>query len=1064
MKKIIAVVLVLMMTFTGIEVYAVSYNGEKYSGTADEASVENPNLSEENTGENSEESSDSDSNKVETIQEDDSEISVHSEEKDEYAAEDSGLENSWRFSEGQMITDSSNAMRARSAAYHPDATLQGIDVSEFQGNIDWEKVKSSGIDFAILRCGYGMNQTNQDDAKFLRNATECERLGIPYGVYLYSYATNTSRASSEADHVLRLLKGRSPSYPVYYDMEDNSTLPYRANFDDIAKTFCNKISNAGYAVGVYSSLNWWNNYLTASCFDNWHKWVAQWYTTCQYEGEFSLWQYTSSGSVSGISGRVDMNYQIGYPIDHGISTVGVTEGTYTISNKAAPNIVLNVKEASIANNANVEAASPNSIDSNCRFEIIRVGNKQYKLLAEHSGKALDVRSSNKNPGAEIQQYEWHDANAQIWEFVDAGDGYYYIRSKLGTYLRLDTTNGNAVTTGTFNKEDAQKWKLTASDYRPVTDGIYNIAASDDKGMALEVRNASTADGAAICINKHENDLSQQFSIKYIGKGYYKILAEHSNKGLDVQNSSQSSGAVLQQFTDKDVSAQMWKFVKSGDSYYIKSKLGTVIALPSENYVANSVVNMQTMSDSNTQKWYLQKAEMTAVEDGIYTVKSANNSTYSMTQAGENIQINKLQPLLEQKFRITHVEEGYYKIENISDGKVLDVKNGSSAVGADIQGYKWNGTDAQLWRFVDAGQGTYLIKSKVGYFMNLLNGVISENCDIRLYEYSNASSQKWLLSETKANFENISNGNVESNKNRLFGSSTVLRYAGDDRYETSRLAASALKKSLGISRFDSMIVACGTEYPDALSGSYLAAEKEAPIILVNKASENAVKKYIENNLASKGTVYLLGGTGVISKSFEKNLAVQFKVKRLAGDDRYGTNLAILEEAGNQNDDMVICSGLDFADCLSASSVGKPILLVKNELSEIQKKYLNSSSIENMYIVGGTGAVSEQISKDLGKYADVVRIAGMNRYSTSAAVAQGFFGNPGDAAVFACGTDFPDGLAGGALASPMGIPVMLAAGNNYQYAKYYANETGISKAVVLGGKTLISDSVINNIIGK
>lgn len=361
-------------------------------------------------------------------------------------------------------------------------------------------------------------------------------------------------------------------------------------------------------------------------------------------------------------------------------------------------------------------------------------------------------------------------------------------------------------------------------------------------------------------------------------------------------------------------------------------------------------------------------------------------------------------------------------------------------------------------------GSYLIKSKVGYFVNLLNGTISENHDIRLYEYSNASSQKWLFSKTKANFENVSGDNAESNRKRLFGSSTVLRYAGDDRYETSRLAASALKKSLGISRFDSMIVACGTEYPDALSGSYLAAEKEAPIILVNKASENTVKKYIENNLASKGTVYLLGGTGVISKSFEKDIASQFRVKRLAGDDRYGTNLEILKEVGMQNNDMVVCSGLDFADCLSASSVGKPILLVKNELSEIQKKYLNSSSVENMYIVGGTGAVSGQISKDLGKYADVVRIAGMNRYSTSAAVAQGFFGNPGGAAVFACGTDFPDGLAGGALASPMDIPVMLAAGNNYQYAKYYANETGVSRAAVLGGKTLISDSVINNIIGK
>lgn len=235
--------------------------------------------------------------------------------------------NSWRYKDGQPIDNSENVLKQRSVPSHPNATRKGIDVSEWQGDIDWAKVKASGIDFAILRCGFGMDQTNQDDAYFLKNAKECERLGIPYGVYIYSYATNTSRASSEADHVLRLLKGRDLAYPVYFDMEDSSTLKYKSSFGAIATTFCNKISAAGYPVGVYANLNWWNNYLTDSCFDKWHKWVAQYYNTCQYEGTYAMWQYTSKGSVNGIKGSVDMNYLIGYPKDHGYSTYERYYGT-----------------------------------------------------------------------------------------------------------------------------------------------------------------------------------------------------------------------------------------------------------------------------------------------------------------------------------------------------------------------------------------------------------------------------------------------------------------------------------------------------------------------------------------------------------------------------------------------------------------------------------------------------------------------------------------------------------------------------------------------------------------
>ena len=186
---------------------------------------------------------------------------------------------------------------------------KGIDVSEFQGKIDWEKVKHSGVEFAILRCGYGMDFSNQDDVEYERNANECERLGIPYGAYLMSYANTVEKARSEAKHVLRLIEGRKISLGVWYDIEDNGTSGAinKETLTNIINTFCNTIKNAGHRVGVYANLNWLENKIEKTIKDNYDIWVAQYYSKCEYEGKYIMWQHTSSGKVNGISTNVDMN-------------------------------------------------------------------------------------------------------------------------------------------------------------------------------------------------------------------------------------------------------------------------------------------------------------------------------------------------------------------------------------------------------------------------------------------------------------------------------------------------------------------------------------------------------------------------------------------------------------------------------------------------------------------------------------------------------------------------------------------------------------------------------------
>lgn len=194
-----------------------------------------------------------------------------------------------------------------------NAVKRGMDVSYWQGLINWERVKADDIDFAILRCGYVKTLGRpQVDQQWKRNAQECERLGIPYGVYIYLYAKTVEAAKAEADHVINTLKGFSPTYPVYFDLEEKSleSTSNRMLLANMASAFCDKIAAAGYTPGIYANTNWWNNYLTDPVFDQWERWVAQYNSKCSYtRGSYRLWQCSASGKVDGIVGNVDLDLE-----------------------------------------------------------------------------------------------------------------------------------------------------------------------------------------------------------------------------------------------------------------------------------------------------------------------------------------------------------------------------------------------------------------------------------------------------------------------------------------------------------------------------------------------------------------------------------------------------------------------------------------------------------------------------------------------------------------------------------------------------------------------------------
>ena len=195
----------------------------------------------------------------------------------------------------------------------------GIDISASDGNVDWDKVKNSGIDYVILRAGYGSDDENYDDVNFLKNLKECEEHGIPYGIYIYSYALNTSDAESEANHVLRLLKNVGDNFKlgVWFDMEDadgykaKHGMPSNDTLVDICNTFSNIMAESGYENGIYASKSWFDTKLSNLKTDN--VWLAQWGET-DYDGlngPLRMWQYAADdtylGHVDGINGLVDLN-------------------------------------------------------------------------------------------------------------------------------------------------------------------------------------------------------------------------------------------------------------------------------------------------------------------------------------------------------------------------------------------------------------------------------------------------------------------------------------------------------------------------------------------------------------------------------------------------------------------------------------------------------------------------------------------------------------------------------------------------------------------------------------
>lgn len=243
--------------------------------------------------------------KVEYLAIEDISLLIKTEAEVDAVAEDSGVRDALADADATEITDLKSFTGKNKA---------GIDVSKWNGDIDWDKVKNAGVEFAIIRAGYRGSVTGSlvQDVYFDANMKGASKSGVPVGVYFFTQATNEVEAVEEASAVLRWVREYDITYPIFIDTEGAGGNGRGDGLDTDTRTlvceaFCRTIENAGYEAGIYASRNWYNHNLHVEKLENYYIWLAEYRSVPLYQGYYRMWQYSSKGRISGIEGNVDMN-------------------------------------------------------------------------------------------------------------------------------------------------------------------------------------------------------------------------------------------------------------------------------------------------------------------------------------------------------------------------------------------------------------------------------------------------------------------------------------------------------------------------------------------------------------------------------------------------------------------------------------------------------------------------------------------------------------------------------------------------------------------------------------
>ena len=685
-----------------------------------------------------------------------------------------------RLANGSPYWGGSNASKTFYNGYDEvfaSPALKVIDVSEWQGTIDWNKVKNSGVDAVILRFAHSKSHF---DKQFERNLSEVRRLGIPFGLYIFSTARNSNDATSEAYFTQQIVNKYGLydlSLPIFYDLEafyDSNGNPLSPNsasaYEGIVNAYFNTLSGFGINnVSIYSGRWFTDTYLKAASVRPRVSWIAEYgpklKTSFSCAGQYG-WQYTSSERLDGITANtVDMSAFSSADFVNvlNLPDFALADGTYYIDSIAKDSSSVTVAEDESLSLYGAQGTA------NQRFILELAGSGVYRIKNEATGRYLSVVDSNAQSGSAVVQAAYAQDEHQLWHVRTADNGF-YIQSALGNWV-LDvsggsTADGTSVRIWAPNKSAAQRFTFASASTIKI-DTAFAIKSVLDPQLVMDIYGGSSDNRARLQIYNANNSQAQMFTFKQVGNGLYEIVNVNSGKPFEAQGGSVSNGGAISQYSSNGTCAQHWSVIDHGNGEYsfINSKSGKAVDVPGGNGVSGSALQIYTYNASDAQKWTLAPARTVRqelndlaasskglVKEGVeYAIGSVSERqvfdiTGGSTNSGTNLQLYASNATKAQRWTFSYDENGYATITNVKSGKVLDVSGGSKKAGANVQQYAPNGSWAQKWILVDCGDGSVKICSAIraGFVLDLDGGSTANGANVQVYDDNGTAAQRFRL--------------------------------------------------------------------------------------------------------------------------------------------------------------------------------------------------------------------------------------------------------------------------------------------------------------------------------
>lgn len=461
----------------------------------------------------------------------------------------------------------------------------------------------------------------------------------------------------------------------------------------------------------------------------------------------------------------------------------IPDGKYVISSMLNSKYVLDVKNGSMNNSANIELSTFNNETDNQAFIVSHDAQGYITFTNAKSGKVLDVSGGKAGNSKNVQQYESNGTRAQKWVVKKSNKGYMIISALDSNYV-LDVSGGKAnngtnVQLYNGNGADAQNWNIekfvskyeqldvsASSNKNTIADGVYVISSSMNSKYVLDVKGGSTSNCGNVQLYLNNDSTAQAFKVTHDAQGYVTFTNVNSGKVLDVSGGIARNGRNVQQYTSNGTRSQKWVIKKSGNGYTIVSALDSNFVLDLSSGRVNNSQNIQlyTSNDSNAQKWnltkYLSKQEKlnqlaaenkNTLADGVYKIGNAQNSNYVLDIAsgsknnGANVQLYLSNGTTAQSFKVTHDTNGYVTFTNVNSGKALDVSGGKVVNSRNIQQYYSNDTKSQKWIVKKSNSGYTIISAlDSNYVLDLSGGKVVNSRNIQLYQSNGSTAQQWTF--------------------------------------------------------------------------------------------------------------------------------------------------------------------------------------------------------------------------------------------------------------------------------------------------------------------------------